>query len=199
MITSTRKYGSYVLEDVGIHDIASKHIFALSSSNGENKDQFTTKCAISEEWTSLKLLEIKKYNHDTSILRFSLPEGWKRLDLPVGSFLLIKAPGCENNGRDAIRPYTSVSDDDIFFRKNENTGSFEILCKRYDEWGTKENTTTHFLFTKTNHSYRPPGCASNYIHKLVVGESLSFQYTTDCIGRINFPFLEDNNRGNFLY
>jgi hypothetical protein len=189
MITSTRKYGSYVLEDVGIHDIAP------SSSNVVKQDIFKTNCAIPKEWISLELLEIRKYNHDTSILRFSLPEGKTRLDLPVGSFLLIKAPGCENDGRDAIRPYTSVSDDDNLVSKNKNKGSFEILCKRYDEWGTKENATSHFLFTKTNHSYRPPGSASNYIHKLVVGKSLSFQYTSDCIGRVNFPFLEDNDRG----
>jgi hypothetical protein len=119
MITSTRKYGSYVLEDVGIHDIAP------SSSNVVKQYIFKTNCAIPKEWISLELLEIRKYNHDTSILRFSLPEGKTRLDLPVGSFLLIKAPGCENDGRDAIRPYTSVSDDDNLVSKNKNKGSFE--------------------------------------------------------------------------
>ena len=144
----------------------------------------------------MELLAIKKYNHDTSILQFRLPAGRTRLDLPVGSFLLVKAPGCERDGKDAIRPYTSISDDDKPLDINDQIGSFEILCKRYDEWGAKENSQTHFLFTKTDHSYRPPGAASNYIHRLKIGSSLSFQYTAECVGRMNFPFLQPDYKGN---
>ncbi|RYH17036.1 hypothetical protein EON65_29180 [archaeon] len=96
--------------------------------------------------------------------------------------------GCEHDGSDAIRPYTSVSDDSpadnpsshsrtpsTIDSSHSPTGTFAILVKRYDEWGVKEAPQTHFLFTKTNHSYKPPGAVSNYIHKLSVGENVMFK------------------------
>jgi len=90
-----------------------------------------------------------------------------KLNLPIFSYLLVNAPAQERDGTDAIRPYTSISDDTV-------TGSFELLVKRYDEWGVQEAPDTHFLFTKTNHTYRPPGAVSSYIHSLQVGDKVSF-------------------------
>lgn len=195
MISAKKVFGSYVLQDVGLLDIAPDHSNIGVPSSG-SPSAFITKCAIPSDWICLELLEVNKYNHDTSILRFKLPLGKKRLDLPVGSFLLIKAPGSERDGRDAIRPYTSISDDDSFSSScSLETGSFEILCKRYDEWGMKEDGKSNFLFTKTDHSYKPPGAASNFIHNLVVGSKLSFQYTAECVGRNNFPFLDGDDSG----
>lgn len=194
MISAKKVFGSYVLQDISLVDIAPNHANKTPSSISDEPSSLDV-CAIPREWTSLELLAIKKYNHDTSILRFKLPLGRTRLDLPVGSFLLVKAPGSERDGKDAVRPYTSISDDDIAL-DGESSGSFEILCKRYDEWGAKENSQTHFLFTKTDHSYRPPGAASNYIHKLTVGSTLDFQYTADCVGRMNFPFLQPDYKGS---
>lgn len=189
MISANKVFGSYVLQDVNLLDIAPDHNLATS-------EVFVTKCAIPSDWISLELIEIKKYNHDTSILKFSLPSGRRRLDLPVGSFLLVKAPRSERDSKDAIRPYTSISDDDAFCDADlRSTGTFEILCKRYDEWGAKENKQTHFLFTKTDHSYKPPGAASNYIHKLTVGSTLEFRYSSECVGRNSFPFLEEHSAG----
>ncbi len=75
---------------------------------------------------------------------------------------------------DTVRPYTSISDDDVLSSSAE-TGHFELLCKRYDQWGKEETAQTHFLFTKTNHSYRPAGTVSNHIHKLKVGETMKFK------------------------
>jgi Oxidoreductase FAD-binding domain len=191
MISANKVFGSYVLQDVNLLDIAPDHHHNLATS-----EVFVTKCAIPSDWISLELIGIKKYNHDTSILKFSLPSGRRRLDLPVGSFLLVKAPRSERDGKDAIRPYTSISDDDAFCDADlRSTGTFEILCKRYDEWGAKENKQTHFLFTKTDHSYKPPGAASNYIHKLTVGSTLEFRYSSECVGRNSFPFLEEHSAG----
>jgi Oxidoreductase FAD-binding domain len=123
MISANKIFGSYVLQDVNLLDIAPDHQHDLATSLA-----FVTKCAIPSEWISLELLEIKKYNHDTSILKFLLPSGRGRLDLPVGSFLLVKAPRSERDGKDAIRPYTSISDDDAlskYFVKDMMNGELE--------------------------------------------------------------------------
>jgi hypothetical protein len=104
-----------------------------------------------------------------------------KLNLPVGGYLLALAPDREHDGSDAVRPYTSITDESLFRLSesesddNESTGYFEILCKRYDEWGVKESVETHFLFTRTNHSYRPPGAVSTYIHSLQPGQELKFK------------------------
>lgn len=104
-----------------------------------------------------------------------------KLNLPVGGYLLALAPGCELDGSDAIRPYTSITDESTWDQSSEGdpakTGYFEILCKRYDQWGAKETLETHFLFTKTNHSYRPAGAVSNYLHSLKPGDSMKFKCT----------------------
>ena len=70
---------------------------------------------------------------DTSIFEFSNPKGFENvsLGLPALGHLLILGPRCEQDGSDAIRPYTSIS-------PPSQTGSFHILVKRYDQWGTKE-------------------------------------------------------------
>ena len=175
MITAKKVFGSYVLTKVDFDKLA--------AAGSLNSDDEPSVCAVPSEWTELPLLEIRKYNHDTSIFKFRLPEGHAKLSLPVGGFLLVLAPGCEHDGSDAIRPYTSIQDDDVQLQTcNDSsipsTGTFELLCKRYDQWGIKESAQSHFLFTKTNHSYRPPGAVSNYIHKLKVGDCVKFKRKT---------------------
>ena len=177
MITAKKVFGSYVLTKVEFDKLA-----AAGSILAEEGT-----CAVPSEWTELELLEVRPYNHDTSIFRFRLPKGKAKLNLPVGGFLLAMAAGCEHDGTDAIRPYTSIQDDDaqpwqklsyndsLPNNADDKTGTFELLCKRYDQWGVKESVQTHFLFTKTNHSYRPPGAVSNYLHRLKVGDYVKFK------------------------
>jgi len=86
-------------------------------------------------------------------------------------------------GGDAIRPYTSISSEE----EVRSTGCMTILVKRYDEWGKKETPKTHFLFTKTDHTYKPAGAVSNYIHRLKVGDMLEFKHTAECVGRFPSP------------
>jgi hypothetical protein len=182
MISTKKVFGSHVLQKVHVNDIAPPHDLV-------NAVGFAHSCCIPAEWTPLKLHEIFPYNHDTSIFRFTLPKGCKRLNLPVGSFLVIKANSAESDGADAVRPYTSVSDDDILNAdKSTETGFFDILVKRYDEWGQKENRMNNFLFTRTDHSYRPPGAASNYIHRLKPGQTLDFMFAPFCAGKFQYPF-----------
>ena len=176
MITTKKVFGSYVLTKVDFDKLAAAGTVPTEES--------AQTCAVPSDWTELMLIEVRPYNHDTSIFSFQLPEGKAKLNLPVGGFLLVLAPGCEHDGTDAIRPYTSIQDDDVQpwhalsttdCISNNVTGTFELLCKRYDQWGVKESIQTHFLFTKTNHSYRPPGAVSNYIHKLKIGDYVKFK------------------------
>lgn len=175
MITTKKVFGSYVLTKVDFDKLAA------AGSVDSASESVVSSCAVSSQWTDLQLLEVRKYNHDTNIFQFSLPKDQAKLNLPVGGFLLVLAPGCEHDGSDAIRPYTSIQDDDLQLNYGNNdsqksiTGTFELLCKRYDQWGIQESVQTHFLFTKTNHSYRPAGAVSNYIHKLKVGDYVKFK------------------------
>jgi hypothetical protein len=175
MITSVKKYGSYVLTKTTL--------YLEDLEDQEDDPEYVSSCRIPTHWTELTLLKIIPYNHDTSMFRFALPSGAKRLGLPPGAFLFVLAPNCEHDGSDAIRPYTSVTDDDVQNNPDsmfENVPSFDIMCKRYDEWGKKENPTMNFLFTKTDHSYKPPGAVSNYIHRLKVGDQVKFKRNSFC-------------------
>ena len=52
MITSLKEFGSYKLVKVGQYD------------DVETKEQVSS-CSILDVWTEVKLLSIRKYNHDT--------------------------------------------------------------------------------------------------------------------------------------
>lgn len=175
MITAVKKFGSYVREKVDVYD--------QQASETSSELSYVSTCVIPTSWTPLTLLSKRPYNHDTSIFEFALPVGYEKnsLALPVTAHLLVLAPHSQKDGSDAVRPYTSIS-------SFEKTGSFELLVKRYDQWGQKESIGTHFLFTKTDHSYRPPGVVSNHIHRLNVGEQLCFKHNQMCIKEINYPF-----------
>jgi hypothetical protein len=192
MITSVKQFGSYIVgKDHVYHDTDE-----YSLINGEKVD-YLGGCAIPTDWIDLPLLSLKQYNHDTSIFRFALPPGYSKLNLPMASYLLVKVPLADHDGQPpAIRPYTSITNEDDVLLQPSNikseldspsadmerlesssveSGYFELLCKRYDQWGTKESIQTHFLFTRTDHSYKPPGVVSNYIHRLQPGQTLSFK------------------------
>lgn len=179
MITSTKRFGSYILESASD---------ALKHLEIDDNNTYKSTCTIPSTWVELDLLEIRQYNDDTNIFRFKLPNNEQYLRLPIGAYLLVKAPKCEHGtGDDAIRPYTSISSD-------KGLGYFEIICKRYKEWGVKEDKLSQnnlFLFIKTDHSYRPQGAVSNYIHNLKIGDKLSFKHTSACKGKIYFPFPDE--------
>ncbi len=186
MITSVKKYGSYVLTKNQLYQND-----LIDDQYEKEHHPYASNCAIPSYWTELPLLRVIQYNHDTCIFRFALPSGASRLRLPVGAFLFILAPGCEHDGSDAIRPYTSITDDAIQNNPHhpfESVPSFDIMCKRYDEWGQKENPTTNFLFTRTDHSYKPPGAVSNYLHRLKTGDKVMFKHNKTCLGKVPYPF-----------
>ena len=66
MITASKSFGSYVL---------SKPSFSISETGNSNSQNVITGCTIPGEWTSLTLISVRNYNHDTSIFKFRLPSG----------------------------------------------------------------------------------------------------------------------------
>jgi hypothetical protein len=126
----------------------------------------TSCCAIPAEWLALPLLRIEPHNHDTAIFSFGLPEGKQFLNLSTCGCLLLLAPNCEHGGGDAVRPYTPISSSDT-------EGHFDLLIKRYDQWGDKCEPNSIFSFFSYNaspHAYRPKGAVSNYLFESKVGD-----------------------------
>jgi hypothetical protein len=117
MITSVKKYGSYLLSNVTP--------YSQDIADDSAEPNFISTCTIPSFWTELSLLSITPYNHDTSIFRFTLPPRAQKLNLPIGGFVLVLAPGREHDGSDAVRPYTSVSDDEI--QNNPATSKEEFI------------------------------------------------------------------------
>ena len=106
----------------------------------------------------------------------------------------------------SVRPYTSIS-------PFQQRGTFTLMIKRYDAWGISEkqqlqqheelllqyndgkihgttaNTRPVYYFTKTDHSYKPPGVVSTYIHNLPIGQGLEMKFALPyCLGKIPYPF-----------
>ena len=119
MITCEKRFGSYVLRKDG-NSLYSEPSYILGPMVEE---EYASSCVIPNRWIDLKLLSKRTYNDNTSIFEFALPPGESVLNLPVLGHLIVKAPGKEHDGGDAIRPYTSISPFD-------KRGSFEILVKR---------------------------------------------------------------------
>jgi len=202
MIDADLRFGSYVPKVPSLYKNAAALPTATSSpaTDVNQKDKkYKELCAIGQAWMALPLLSVKKHNHDTSLFTFSLPDGVPDLNLPTMGHLLVRAPECEHKsagGGDAIRPYTAVvetSGDDGNDGLDGVPGSFTVMVKLYREWGQPESElinnpgTKCFLFTKTDHSYRPPGAVSNYIHSLNIGDSLEFCFIPLCRGKVDYP------------
>lgn len=130
--------------------------------------EYASSCCIPTTWIDLSLLDIQKYNDDTSIFSFAIPPNCEYLNLPTCGCLLLLAPDVEHGGGDAIRPYTPIS-------PSELKGSFQLLVKRYDQWGTKCEEGSIFSFFSYNvnpHAYKPKGAVSNYIFQAKVGDNM---------------------------
>ena len=138
----------------------------MSVTDSKVSYEYVFDCCIPTDWIDLPLLRISPYNHDTSIFSFGLPQGHKHLGLSTCGCLLLLAPDCEHGGGDAVRPYTPVS-------PSNAEGHFDLLVKRYDQWGQvclPGSIFASFSYNVTNHSYKPKGAVSNYIFSRRVGD-----------------------------
>ena len=180
MIGDKKEFGKYILTR------GSSYYEDEFGDPPEGQQKELSGCAIPNRWTSLKLIQKKAYNDDTSIFTFGLPCSDRRLGLRPGACLLVRCPGVEHGGGDAIRPYTSISED-------SRRGSFDVLIKRYDEWGEHPDVAARRranggYFLSAN-NYKPPGAASSYIHALKVGEYLRFKHSEICQTKISLELL----------
>jgi len=91
------------------------------------------------------------------------------------------APGGASPARgDAVRPYTPVS------HPTRVRGTFDLLVKHYREWGDPRGgpPTNDVRF---QHSYRPPGAFSSWLHGVPVGATVGFKHVpANC--KLAYPF-----------
>lgn len=73
-------------------------------------------------------------SYNTKVLRFALPTGDSKCNLPCASCILVKYT--DTDGKDVIRPYTPIS-------RVDQTGYFELLVKKYKN--AKMGTYLHNL------------------------------------------------------
>lgn len=190
MIDCDVEYGAFVPT---VPEIYKNAVYDEEHSE-EKQGNRASECAIGPKWTALKLISTEPYNHDTTIFEFELPDPKAFLRLPVTAHLLVKAPcltcnpnstGTDGNS-EQVRPYTAIEE--------KHPGRFKIMVKLYREWGVPELILKQrhevFLYTKTDHSYKPPGRVSSHIHSLLIGQTLQFKHNSICLGKINYPFDE---------
>jgi hypothetical protein len=168
-----------VPEPVDVNPIDVKQVETVEPSTATPSEllaadpvSYASACVIPTSWTALPVLSIAVYSHDTSVFTFGLPGGGAGgegcLGLPACACLLALAPGADHDGSDAVRPYTPISPGD-------KKGSFDLLIKRYDQWGEKCPPDSIFAFFSYNvkpHAYKPKGAMSNHIFNLKVGDTL---------------------------
>eukprot|EP00934_Nitzschia_sp_Nitz4_P001657 Nitzschia sp. Nitz4//scaffold502_size4579//565//1422//NITZ4_009241-RA/size4579-processed-gene-0.1-mRNA-1//1//CDS//3329553594//1657//frame0 len=83
-------------------------------------------CQFGEDFASAKLVSRTNVSPSSSLLRFSLPDPTKPLQLSTCACILAKA---DIGGEAVIRPYTPISTNDM-------VGSMELLVKNYFDKGT---------------------------------------------------------------
>eukprot|EP00529_Nitzschia_sp_RCC80_P026852 CAMPEP_0113456562 /NCGR_PEP_ID=MMETSP0014_2-20120614/8952_1 /TAXON_ID=2857 /ORGANISM="Nitzschia sp." /LENGTH=288 /DNA_ID=CAMNT_0000348021 /DNA_START=332 /DNA_END=1198 /DNA_ORIENTATION=+ /assembly_acc=CAM_ASM_000159 len=90
------------------------------------------RCQFTDEWATVELLERIEVSSTSSVLRFSLPDKDKPMNLSTCACILAKAtlpkPDAPEETEDVVRPYTPIS-------TNELNGCFDLLIKDYGETG----------------------------------------------------------------
>jgi cytochrome-b5 reductase len=81
-------------------------------------------CILTENWTPLALISKETVNHDTSVYRFSLPDGTSPLNLSTCACVLASIPDSTANGELIVRPYTPIS-------TNADIGFMDLMVKKY--------------------------------------------------------------------
>ncbi|KAG6876591.1 hypothetical protein C0992_012349, partial [Termitomyces sp. T32_za158] len=112
-----------------------------------------------DAWQEYPLEKKIVVSHNTAIYRFSLPHQQDVLGLPVGQHISVSA---EINGKDIIRSYTPVSNDD-------DRGHFDLLIKSYE----KGNVSRHFAQLKLGDKIRVKGPKGNFQYSPGLADHIS--------------------------
>ncbi|KAG5718591.1 NADH-cytochrome b5 reductase 1 [Termitomyces sp. T112] len=110
-------------------------------------------------WQEYPLEKKIVVSHNTAIYRFTLPHKQDVLGLPVGQHISISA---EINGKDVVRSYTPISNDD-------DRGFFDLLIKSYE----KGNVSRHFAQLKLGDKIRVKGPKGNFQYSPGVADHIS--------------------------
>lgn len=103
-------------------------------------------CQFGEDFVSVPLLDRSRVTHNSSVLRFGLPDDSKPLNLSTCACILAKSDDILQD-EPVIRPYTPIS-------TNAQEGSFDLLVKDYGDNGTM----------------------SRYLHEMNVGDTIDFKH-----------------------
>ncbi|KAG6813084.1 hypothetical protein H0H92_014143 [Tricholoma furcatifolium] len=118
-----------------------------------------TKPLSATEWQQYPLEKKIIVSPNTAIYRFSLPHKQDVLGLPVGQHISVCA---EINGKDVVRSYTPVSNDD-------DRGHFDLLIKSYE----KGNISRLFAQLKLGDKIRVKGPKGNFQYTPGLADHLS--------------------------
>ncbi|KAF8078437.1 NADH-cytochrome b5 reductase [Lyophyllum atratum] len=110
-------------------------------------------------WQEYPLEKKIRVSPNTAIYRFALPHAQDVLGLPVGQHISVSA---EINGKDIVRSYTPISNDD-------DRGHFDLLIKSYE----KGNISRHFSLLKLGDKIRVKGPKGNFQYTPGVADHIS--------------------------
>ncbi|KAG6901850.1 hypothetical protein C0995_007236 [Termitomyces sp. Mi166 len=110
-------------------------------------------------WQEYPLEKKIVVSHNTAIYRFTLPHKQDVLGLPVGQHISVSA---EINGKDIVRSYTPISNDD-------DRGYFDLLIKSYE----KGNVSRHFAQLKLGDNIRVKGPKGNFQYYPGIADHIS--------------------------
>jgi cytochrome-b5 reductase len=117
-------------------------------------------CQFGEDFESVPLLNRTLVSHNSSVLRFGLPDASKPLNLSTCACILAKSDDIEGQKDAVIRPYTPIS-------TNAQVGSFDLLVKNYGS----------------------QGLMSRHLHEISVGDSIDFKHIPPNV-KIQAPFSQ---------
>ncbi|KAF5377526.1 hypothetical protein D9615_005244 [Tricholomella constricta] len=110
-------------------------------------------------WIEYPLEKKIQVSPNTAIYRFTLPHPQDVLGLPVGRHISVCA---EINGKDIVRSYTPISND-------EDRGHFDLLIKSYE----KGNISRHFASLKLGDKIRVKGPKGNFQYSPTLTDHIS--------------------------
>ncbi|PRP87281.1 hypothetical protein PROFUN_01543 [Planoprotostelium fungivorum] len=104
--------------------VAAGALYAYNADAKEEEKQDVKKALNPKDFKPFTVTEVVPYNYNSKLIRFELKDD-EILGLDVASALVVRAPIGED-GKQVIRPYTPISD-------NDDRGHWDLLVKVYEK------------------------------------------------------------------